>query len=59
MVIVYCAQMIGQKKISYRNAKKQNIYDIWHSELVNKARKMLLRNNRNFSPCDKCDVDGF
>ena len=25
----------------------------------NKARKMLLNNNRNFSPCDKCDVDGL
>ena len=39
--------------------QKENIYDIWHSELVNKARKMLLNNNRNFSPKDKCDVDGL
>ena len=38
--------------------QKTNVYDIWHSELVNKARKMLY-NNRNFSPCDKCDVDGL
>ena len=41
------------------NAKKQNIYDIWNSEKINQARKKLLKNERNFSPCNKCDVDGL
>jgi len=53
-----CSNDWSKKKV-IGNAKKQNVYDIWHSELVNKARKMLLSNNRNFSPCDKCDVDGL
>ncbi len=53
-----CSNDWAKKKI-IGNAKKQNIYNIWNSEMINKARKMLLKDNRNFSPCDKCDVNGL
>ena len=26
---------------------------------INQARKKLLKNERNFSPCNKCDVNGL
>ena len=41
------------------NAKKQSIYEIWINEKINAVRKKLLNNDRNESPCDKCDVDGL
>ena len=34
------------------------IFDIWINETVNSVRKKLLNNDRNYSPCDKCDVNG-
>lgn len=48
-----------QKKKIIGNAKKDSIYDIWNSEEVNSVRKKLLSNDRNYSPCDKCDVNGL
>ena len=59
MGIVFCVQTTGQKNKIIGNAKKQNIYDIWKSEKINQARKKLLKNERNFSPCNKCDVNGL
>ena len=48
-----------QKKKIIGNAKKDSIYDIWINEKVNSVRKKLLSNDRNYSPCDKCDVNGL
>ena len=32
--------------------------DIWTSRLADIARKNLNKGNRNFSPCNVCDVEG-
>ncbi len=53
-----CSNDWAKKKI-IGNAKKQSIYEIWINEKINAVRKKLLNNDRNESPCDKCDVDGL
>ena len=46
------------KKYINGNVKKQKIKDIWLGHKFEYARKKLLLANRNFSPCNKCDVSG-
>jgi len=46
------------KKYVIGNIKNEKIIDIWKSEKYLFARKKLLNTNRNFSPCNKCDVKG-
>ena len=46
------------KKIILGNLNKTNFTDIWFSKKSMKIRKMLNRSNRNFTPCNVCDVDG-
>jgi radical SAM protein with 4Fe4S-binding SPASM domain len=46
------------KKYINGNVKNQKIKDIWLGHKFEYARKKLLLANRNFSPCDKCDVSG-
>tara|TARA_A100001011_G_C14244871_1_gene815051 strand:+ start:672 stop:1574 length:903 start_codon:yes stop_codon:yes gene_type:complete len=46
------------KKFIAGNVKKQKIIDIWLNQKFQFARKKLLSADRNFSPCDKCDVSG-
>ena len=36
----------------------EKILDIWFSAKSLKIRKMLNQSNRNFTPCNVCDVDG-
>ena len=50
--------MIGEKKIILGNLNNQSFNDIWFSKKAMKIRKMLNNSNRNFSPCNVCDVDG-
>ena len=38
--------------------KKQRFIDIWLGKKFNFARKKFFNSDRNFSPCNKCDVDG-
>ena len=40
------------------NLNKNNIFDIWTGKEFNLAREKLLRADRNFSPCNVCDVRG-
>ena len=40
------------------NLNNQSFYDIWTSQLSEMSRKTVMRGNRNFSPCDVCDVYG-
>ena len=46
------------KKIILGNLKKEKLLDIWFKEKSIKIRKILTNKNRNFSPCNVCDVDG-
>ena len=46
------------KKFIAGNVKKQKIIDIWLNQKFQFARKKLLSADRNFSPCNKCDVSG-
>ena len=46
------------KKIILGNLKKEKLIDIWFSKKSVSIRKMLNNNNRNFTPCNVCDVDG-
>ena len=38
--------------------KDTKILDIWFSNQSMKIRKMLINSNRNFDPCNVCDVVG-
>ena len=46
------------KKIILGNLNKENLIDIWFSEQSMKIKKKLSNNNRKFSPCNVCDVNG-
>ena len=46
------------KKIILGNLYKEKLLDIWFNERSLKIRKQLGSKNRNFSPCNVCDVEG-
>ena len=46
------------KKYILGNVKNQKIIDVWLNKKFQNARKKLLFSNRDFSPCNKCDVSG-
>ena len=46
------------KKVILGNLRKEKIFDIWFSKRSMNIRKMLNKSNRNFTPCNVCDVDG-
>ena len=52
-----CSHDWGKKYI-IGNIKNEKIMNIWKNEKYLFARKKLLNTNRNFSPCNKCDVKG-
>ena len=46
------------KKIILGNLKKEKLIDVWFKDKSMKIRNTLANNNRNFSPCNVCDVEG-
>lgn len=46
------------KKIVLGDFKKEKLIDIWFGKKFMSIRKMLNKSNRNFEPCNVCDVDG-
>jgi radical SAM protein with 4Fe4S-binding SPASM domain len=46
------------KKYVVGNLKDKSVIEIWLNKKFDKARKNLLNGNRNFLPCNKCDVSG-
>ena len=46
------------KKYVIGNLNKDTVIDIWRNRKFDKARRNLLNGNRNFTPCNKCDVSG-
>jgi len=55
--VLVCSHDWG-KKLVVGNLKNENFIDIWRNQKFSLARKNLYQANRNFSPCDKCDVTG-
>ncbi len=46
------------KKIILGNLNNNKLLDIWFSKKSVKIRQMLNNSNRNFKPCNVCDVEG-
>ena len=46
------------KKIILGDLNKEKLKDIWFSKKFMGIRKMLNKSNRNFTPCNVCDVEG-
>ncbi len=46
------------KKIILGNLNKEKLIDIWFSNKSMSIRKQLNKSNRNFTPCNVCDVEG-
>lgn len=55
--VLMCSHDWGKKMI-LGNLNKNSILEIWTSRRSMKARKLLISGNRNFSPCNVCDVKG-
>ena len=49
--------MIGKRE-DLANILNKSLLDIWANEEFKNTRKKLSCNNREFSPCNVCDVDG-
>lgn len=46
------------KKIILGNLNKETFLEIWFGKKSVNIRKQLNKSNRNFAPCNVCDVDG-
>ena len=55
--VLMCSHDWGKKNI-LGNLNKKSFIEIWTSQVSNMSRKGLINGNRNFSPCDVCDVTG-
>ena len=55
--ILTCSHDWGKDMIM-GNLNNSSIYEIWTGKKFSIARKNLLKANRNFSPCDVCNVKG-
>ncbi len=55
--VLMCPHDWGKKNI-LGNLEKDNFIDIWLSKVALLTRKGLINADRNFSPCNVCDVSG-
>ena len=55
--VLMCSHDWGKKNI-LGNLNKDTILDIWMSENAKKSRFNLANSDRDFSPCNVCDVKG-
>lgn len=55
--VLICPHDWGKKGI-VGNLNKEKLIHIWFSKRFMLIRKMLNKSNRNFSPCNVCDVTG-
>ena len=55
--VLMCGHDWG-KKVILGNLNKEKLLDIWFSKRSMRIRKMLNKSNRNFTPCNVCDVEG-
>lgn len=47
------------KKLIIGNLNNHTVYEVWNSDKFNTVRENLINNNRGFSPCNLCDVNGL
>ena len=47
------------KKMIFGNLNNEKLIDIWFNKKSMSIRKMLNNSNRNFIPCNFCDVEGI
>jgi len=55
--VLMCPHDWGKKAI-LGNFRNESLKDIWFSKKAMRFRQMLNNSNRNFKPCNVCDVDG-
>ena len=55
--VLMCSHDWGKKNI-LGNLNNETILDIWTSKKTHLTRKALIEGDRNFSPCNVCDVSG-
>ena len=46
------------KKLIVGNLNHQSVREVWDGRIIRRARMSLIASDRNFAPCDVCDVDG-
>lgn len=46
------------KKLIVGNLNELSIMDVWNGPVIKRARMSLAKADRNFPPCQVCDVDG-
>lgn len=46
------------KRLVVGDLNHQSVHEVWNSPLMKQARMNLAADNRDFPPCDTCDVDG-
>lgn len=56
--VLLCAHDWGKKLIA-GNINTHSILEIWNNNIMKKVRINLIRKNRNFPPCNFCDVQGI
>lgn len=55
--VLLCAHDWGKKAVA-GNIFNDSMLDIWTGPLFSKSRQGLIEGDRNFSPCNVCNVDG-
>lgn len=55
--VLFCANDWGKEHV-VGNIIQQTLKEVWFSKPMNKIRKKLRAGNRDFSPCNKCSVNG-
>lgn len=55
--VLMCGHDWGKKNI-LGNIKNSKLIDIWTSKIAMMSREGLINGDRNFSPCNLCDVKG-
>ena len=46
------------KKLVVGNLNRSTIHELWDSPVMRRTRRNLANSDRNFAPCNVCDVDG-
>lgn len=55
--VLFCANDWGRERV-VGNLMQQPVEEVWMSKEMQKVRMRLSKGNRNFSPCNKCNVIG-
>lgn len=55
--VLFCSNDWGRVRV-IGNLLQQSIMEVWMSKQMEKVRLRLAEGNRNFKPCETCNVDG-